>query len=169
MFKHMRSQWDGLKQSVSLCAGSSLYDLLTLGEHISILHMRNEIQIWPKCGAFGHFSGFSLIFFESVFLKSSFLHEQSPLQALSANIWGWRYFTYNNMLCSLLKECENTPVKIKSNNQGQPIRRWKSLGSELHLWERLCHSCLSKQINQSTLVLFYSATAWQLCSHAASA
>lgn len=52
MFKHMRTQWDGLKQSASLCGRSSLYNLLTLGEHISILHMKNEIQIWPKCGAF---------------------------------------------------------------------------------------------------------------------
>lgn len=45
MFKHMRSQWDGLRQSVSLCGGSSLYDLLMLGGHIGIVHMRNEIQI----------------------------------------------------------------------------------------------------------------------------
>lgn len=156
-----------LKQSVSLCGGSSLHDLLTLGEHIRILHTKNEIQIWPKCGAFGHFGGFILIFFASVFLKSSFLREQSPLQALSANTWGWWYFTCNNMFCLFLKECENTPVRIKSNNQGQPIHRWKSLGSELPLRECLCHSCLSKQINQATLVLFYSATAWQLCSHAA--
>lgn len=167
MFKHMRSQWDGLRQSVSLCGGSSLYDLLILGEHISTVHMRNEIQVWPKCGAFGHFSGFILIFLASVFLKLCFLCEESPLQALSTNIRGWRYFTCNNMFCLFLKECENSPVRIKSNNQGQPIDRWKSLGSELHLWECLCHSCLSKQINQPTLVLFYSATAWQLCSHAA--
>lgn len=120
-------------------------------------------KMWGIC----HSGGFILISFASVFLMSSFLCERSPLQALSANIWGWRYFTCNNMFCLFLKECENTPVRIKSNNQGQSTHRWKSLGSELHLWECLCHSCLSKQINQPTLVLFYSATAWQLCSHAA--
>lgn len=132
MFKHMRTQWDGLKQSASLCGRSSLYNLLTLGEHISILHMKNEIQIWPKCGAFAILVDL-FSFLLQVFSKSSFLRERSPLQALSANIWGWRYFTCNNMFCLFLKECENTPVRIKSNNQGQSTPRWKSLGSELHL------------------------------------
>lgn len=114
---------------VSPSGGNSLYDLLTLGEHISILHMKNEIQIWPKCGTFSHFSGFILFFYGSVFLKSSFPHEQSPLQALSASIWGWRYFISNNMLCLFLKEWENTPLGIKSNNQGQPIDWWKWITS----------------------------------------
>lgn len=170
MFKHMRSQWDHLmvwSWASPLRGGSSLYNLLARGEHISVLHMKNEIQTWPKLGAFGHLAGFLLFFFASVFLNSSFLCEQSPSWALSANIWASGYFTCSNMFCLFLKECENTPVRIKSNNQGQPIQRWKSLGSELHLWASLCHSCLSKQINQPTLMLFYSATTPQLHSHAA--
>jgi len=36
---------NGLKLSVSLCGGSVLYNLLARGEHISVLHMKNEIQI----------------------------------------------------------------------------------------------------------------------------
>lgn len=43
----------------------------------------------------------------------------------------------------------------------------KIIGSELHLWAHIGDSCLSKQINQPTLMLLYSTTAWQLCSHAA--
>ena len=158
---------NGLKLSVSLCGGSVLYNLLARGEHISVLHMKNEIQIWPKPGATGHLARFLLFCFASVFVKSSFLCEQSPLRALSANIWASGYSMCNNMFCLFLKECENTPVRIKSNNHGQSIQRGKSLWSELHLWASLCHSCLSKQINQPTLMLFYSATARQLRSRAA--
>lgn len=39
------------------------------------------------------------------------------------------------------------------------MQRWKSLGSEVPLWGSFCHSCLPKQINQPTFVLFYSALA----------
>lgn len=165
MFKHMRSQWDGLRPSVSLCGGSSLYDLLTLGGHIVSYTWEMKSRSDQNLG---HLAiSVALFSFSLQVLSWSFLHEQSPLQALSTNIWGWRYLTCNKTFCLFLKECENSPGRFKSNNQGQPIHRWKSLGSELHLWECLCHSCLSKQINQPTLVLFYSATAWQLCSHAA--
>lgn len=157
---------DRLKLSVSLHGGSSLYNLLVHGEHMSYTGkmksrpVQNLRHLAIRLGFF--------FYFASVFLKSSFLCEQSPLQAPSANTRASEYFTCNNMFCLFLKECDNTLVRIKSNNQGQSIQRWKSWGSELHLWASLCHSCLSKQINQCTLTLFYSATARQLRSHAAS-
>lgn len=108
----------GFKLSVSLCGASSLYNLLVHGEHSSILHMKNETQTWPKLGVFGHLAGFLLFFFANVFLKSSFLCKQSLLWTLSANKLALGHFTCSNMFYLFLKECENTPVRAKSNNQG---------------------------------------------------
>lgn len=108
----------GLKLSVSPCGRSSLYNLLAYGEHSSVLHMKNETQTWPKLGVLDHSAGFLLFFFANVFLKSSFLCKQSLLWTLSANKLALGYFTCSNMFYLFVKECENTPVRVKSNNQG---------------------------------------------------
>lgn len=108
----------GLKLSVSPCERSSLYNLLAYGEHSSVLHMKNETQTWPKLGVLDHSAGFLLFSLQMFSWSQVFFVSKAYLWTLSANKLALGYFTRSNMFYLFLKECENTPVRVKSNNQG---------------------------------------------------